>query len=356
VSTPQALPQILAEAVAHHHSLRSASVTTRAELGRTALDASVVSGVRAAAFDHRISLQKLEVLCLVVELGGVGKAAEHIGVAQPVVTEHLRTLQDRIGARLLLREGRQLRLTEAGDAVYAWARLVVARSHEVAREIESLAQGTAGRAVVAASMTVGSYLLPPILSRFRRARPSAQIELYVSDPERVVSSTEIGTADFSVVMTDSALDPAVFAVEQLGAHSLLLVASATDDRVGGTIRAQDLARLPFVCSLSGFARRRFEDMHLQRLGITTRDVVIELGHAEAMKCAVEEGLGVALLFRSSVERELGFGLLREVRIEGVELDVPIQLIRRTDMQLSPLQAQLLDEIRRGLGAAETRAP
>ena len=59
--------------------------------------------------DQRISLQKLEIFCLVVDLGGVGRAAEHLFVAQPVVSAHLRTLQERLGAELLYRDGRRLR-------------------------------------------------------------------------------------------------------------------------------------------------------------------------------------------------------------------------------------------------------
>jgi len=133
--------------------------------------------------DNRISLKKLEILCLVVDLGGVGRAAERLQVSQPVVTAHLRLLQDRLGVELLHREGQQMRLTEAGVEVYRWAREVLGRSRELARTIDELADGSSGAVAVASSMSVGSYLLPRVLGLFGHERPEARITLHVSDAE-----------------------------------------------------------------------------------------------------------------------------------------------------------------------------
>ena len=69
------------------------------------------------ALDSRVTLHKLEVFSLVVELGGVSRAAEQLFVSQPVVTAHIRSLEQRVGARLFYREGRNLRLTESRCAI-----------------------------------------------------------------------------------------------------------------------------------------------------------------------------------------------------------------------------------------------
>ena len=78
--------------------------------------------------DTRVTLTKLEVFSLVVELGGVSRAAEHLYVSQPVVSAHVRSLEERVGARLFYREGHHLVLTEAGRAVHGWATSAPART------------------------------------------------------------------------------------------------------------------------------------------------------------------------------------------------------------------------------------
>jgi DNA-binding transcriptional LysR family regulator len=291
------------------------------------------------AMDTRISLQKLEIFCLVVELEGVGRAADHLFVSQPVVTAHLRTLQQRLGAKLFERQGRGMRLTEAGEVAYKWAKDVLTRSEEVSREIAGLAEGDGGQAVVAASMTLGSYVIPPVLSRFRREHPRARITLLIFDPERAMEAIETGTCDLAVVVTDAPLAPDAFN-SQIIAHEELVLVAAVDAAVPSHITPDELERLPFVCSPGGLARRRFIDRALAGVGVTKRDVAIELGHPEAMKRATRDGLGVAMLFRSSVNEELEAGLLREVAIEGYQHSVPVRLVHRAAKRLSPLQETL----------------
>lgn len=298
--------------------------------------------------DQRISLQKLEVFCLVVDLDGVSRAAEHLFVAQPVVSAHLRTLQERLGAQLLYRDGRRMRLTEAGEAAYAWAKEVLSRREELSRELDGLVDGRVGHSVIGSSMSVGSYVLPPILARFRRSHPGARIVLDISDPERALRAVELGRCDFAIVMSDRPPDPRAFTVEQVGHEELVLVAGL-DASSPSRITPKELQAMPFVCSPAGLTRRRLVDRALAPLGLEQRNVVLEMGHPEAMKRAVRDGLGVALLPRSSVADEVDSSLLREVAVEGLEAVVPVYLVHRCGKRFSPLQRELIDAIRKGLG-------
>ena len=112
------------------------------------------AGVKPTAMlDTRITLYKLEVFDLVVELGSVSRAADQLFVSQPVVTAHIRSLEQRIGGRLFYRKGRQLVLTEAGRAVHAWARDVLTHTHELSRHLDGLSDGSRGSVVLGASMS-----------------------------------------------------------------------------------------------------------------------------------------------------------------------------------------------------------
>jgi LysR family transcriptional regulator, low CO2-responsive transcriptional regulator len=302
----------------------------------------------APGFDNRISLQKLEVFCLVVELGGIGRAADHLGVSQPVVTAHMRTLQERVGTKLIYRDGQRLHLTETGEAVHEWAKDVLTRGREVARQVQGLADGATGTAVVIASMSVGSYMLPEAVSAFARERPRASITLLVSDSEDAKAALEHGGADFAVLTGDPEMSSATLVAEPVCDHELILVASPGDTDVGDAVAIEDLSRLRYVCSPGTRPRRRLVDAALETIGVRERRIAIQLGHPEALKRATASGIGVCFVLRSSVGSELEHGTLREVAIEGARLTVPIVIVQRADKRFSPLHDVLRATIRETL--------
>lgn len=300
--------------------------------------------------DNRISLHKLEVFRLVVELGGVGLAAAHLFVSQPVVTAHLRSLEERMGVELFCREGRSLRLTEAGEAVYEWAREIATRGREVERQISGLSNGTRGKVIVAAGMSAGSYVLPPILTEFAKAHPEADVVLNISDANHAMEAAETGACDFALVIAEHLDARPSLQREKIGEEDLILVAATRGFTVGESVSVEELARLPFVCSPRGLIRSQLEDELLDGIGLVHRKTAIQLGHPEAMKRAARGGLGVALLFRSAVEEDLTTGLLREIRMEGVHFAVPLFIVQRSGKRLSPVQEALKLAVKEHVGS------
>jgi DNA-binding transcriptional LysR family regulator len=299
--------------------------------------------------DPRITLQKLEVFCLVVELGGVSRAAEHLFVTQPVVTAHVRSLEQRLGTRLFRREGRQMHLTEAGQAAHEWAVELLTHTREFSRRLDGLADGTRGTVVVAASMSVGSYLMAPVVSRFHEERPLVELELNVGDSRQALQEAELGRCDFAVVTTEDPPPGPALDAELLGREEITLVTGAGSEPTDDVVDVERLSELPFVDSPKHSIRRQLYDRQLAAVGVRHRNVVIELGHPEPMKRAAERGLGVALLFRGAVRQELESGRLREVRIRDVTLSVPLYLVFRRGKAFSAAQQHLADLVREELG-------
>ncbi|MFD8377503.1 LysR family transcriptional regulator [Streptomyces sp. NPDC059679] len=305
--------------------------------------------------DNRISLHKLEVFCTVVELGGIGRAAGRLYVSQPVVSGHIRSLEQRLGIRLFDRSGQRLELTDAGRAAYGWARDTLRRGTELERELAGLADGTAGAVAVATSMTVGSYLLPPVLVDFASAHPAARIAAHVLDPNHIWEAVTSGLCDLAVTIAHRIPAGQGLSGELVGHHDLILVGAAgAEGTADSPVQVADLARMPFASTPRGSRRRDIEDIELAKLGVIDRDVVIELGHPEAIKHAVRAGLGVALLFRASVAAELADGSLREIRIADARPRLPVFAVRRADRRPSALHRTLLAAIHRGLGGGEER--
>ena len=144
-------------------------------------------------------LRRLEVFCLVVDEGGVTRAAERLMVAQPGVSARLRRLEKSLGATLFALTGSTLTLTEAGERFYLWAKEVLAGSVQVQRDVDELAAGTAGSLTVASSMAIGTYLLPPLMTDLRVDRPRAEITVHISEPKVALHDAEIGGVDFAVI-------------------------------------------------------------------------------------------------------------------------------------------------------------
>lgn len=307
-------------------------------------------------FDNRISLQKLEVFCLVVDLGSVSRAAERLYVTQPVVSAHLRSLQERIGATLFVREGRGLELTEAGIAVHSWAQELLGRRDDLSQELDDLAQGHAGSVVVGASMSVGNYLLPSLLIEFHKQNPGALITLTVSAPELAVEAVRAGQQHFCVVASDSTFDTAALTAELIGKQRFVLIAAPSDTTVGDSVTVEELRDLTWVAPPGGLAIRRSQDNALAQIGVTRRNVAIELGSAEGMKQAVLAGVGVAMLWEASVGEDIREGKLREVHIEGQEMLDTLYLVRNNTKRLSPLQTRLYERVRGMLAHRQSDAP
>ncbi|MDF2050478.1 LysR family transcriptional regulator [Arthrobacter sp. Cr_A7] len=294
--------------------------------------------------DTRITLHKLEVFRAVVESGSVGKTAEAFHVAQPVITAHLRSLETRLGNKLFSRDGRHLKLTSEGEAVYTWAIDLYTRTKELSRYLDGLADGTSGSVSVAASMSVGSYLLPPALSELRRKWPNIEVTLNIYHSDLAIDATETGHSDFAVMIAESPPSNPGLTGEPLGLEPLILVAPPSGAPHSNEIDLAELARLDFVELPEGFLRRSLNEGHLANVGLESRRIVMELGHPEAMKRAVQNGMGVALMFYTSVADELESGRLRAVTVRGLDVTVPIYLVYRKGRNFPAAQQTVVKAI------------
>jgi DNA-binding transcriptional LysR family regulator len=301
--------------------------------------------------DTRITLRKLEIFELVVELESVSQAADKLWLAQPVVTSHVRSLEEKLGVTLFKRQARRMELTEAGAAVHVWSADVLRRTAEVSRDLEGLADGSRGSVAVSASISIGSYALPPMLSAFRRERPEVAVKLDVADYRKAIAEVESSACDFGVVAAPTNPSSRGIVSERIGSDAMVAVAAPDGEPESSTLTKAEFSRLPFI----EIARHAAMDRELDRAGIRPREVTLDLGHPEAVKCAVREGIGVSVLFRTAVAAELEAGTLRTLEIEGVDLALDVYLVYREGKQFAPAHVDLMDRIRELFAAAPVAA-
>jgi LysR family transcriptional regulator, low CO2-responsive transcriptional regulator len=293
----------------------------------------------------QITLQKLEVFHLVVRLGSVTRAAERLGIAQPAVTSHLRSLEDKVGATLLRRDGRNLVLTETGERIHTWADEVIARSYEMERDLSGLRDGASGNVVIASTMAAGSYSVTDIVVEFLKKNEGAKLAIQISNPKVVLESVRTGACDFAVLILDPSQNIEGLIVQKLWDEPLVLTAARESNRVGSTASNSLLQEMDFITPPRGLVTRDLEDEMLHVNGVTERNVVLELGHPEAMKRAVKSDIGVSFLLATTIREELQSGVLRRVETpELANFTIPLFLVYRRKKTLSKLQRRLLDFI------------
>ncbi|MCD1585061.1 LysR family transcriptional regulator [Halomonas sp. IOP_14] len=292
----------------------------------------------------QLTIHKLEVFCIVAELKSVSRAAERLNIAQPVVSAHLKSLASKLGVSLTERNGRRIALTEEGHRVYKWAQDVVIRTQEFEREIADTQRGLAGKAKIGASMTLGSYVLPGIIAPIKQRYPQGEISVQVTDSILVPDAVRQGECDFAFTILDPRHDIAGLEVQRVRDERLILVASNRSETKAKSVALDELSELPFITAQLRTPRRDIEERLLMEFGVSRKQIVMEFGHAEAIKQAVRAGAGVAFLFQSSVRDELASGSLRRLETLGMELRVPFYLVYRKNKNLTKFQTTMLDEI------------
>ena len=165
-------------------------------------------------------LRDMELFVRVVETGSFSAAARHLKIGQPAISKAIGALEDRLGARLLVRSTRQLRPTEAGTAFYERAIRAIAEASEAEAAARGAGAGLEGRLRVCTPVTFGRLNLVPKLAAFLEAHPKIQLELVMDDHDKDLVAENIDAAFRCGVLPDSAM-----VARKLAQTQVLVVAS-----------------------------------------------------------------------------------------------------------------------------------
>lgn len=290
-----------------------------------------------------ITFGQLQTFLTVARLGSLTGAARELGTAQPTVSLQIRALSREIGEPLTERQGRGVRLSPAGKVMQAYAREVLGGLHTLKGEMGALRDGQAGSLSVGASATVGGYLLPPILSRFRARFPKVQIFLQVDSPEHLFR--DILADELDLAFSIEVQLPRGLSAQPLRDEDMLIVVSPGHPLAKKKeVQAKTLSALPLVTSLKGALFRHLVEKKLREAGVEPQ-VAFEARHPEAMKKLVESNLGYGVLFRPSVSDEIKTGRLMPLRLKGRALRGRIVMVYRSQRRVSPLATNLIDFVR-----------
>lgn len=280
-------------------------------------------------------LEPLRHFLAVADHGTFTSAARHVHVSQPALTSSIHRLERDLDARLFDRGRLGATLTAAGRALLPHARAAVVAVVEGRAAVDALARLSAGEVRIGGGQTACTYLLPPLLSAFRRKHPKVALKLREMPEDAAQDAFEAGELDLVVVTGDEG--------EPFRAEQVVLVAAPN----------VDARALPFISFAPGSAVRAMQDRHFPGV-----EIAMELGSISTVKGSVRAGLGIALVSRSAVATDLELGRLVEVKDPRVPLPRPLRLRHRGRERLSPaaaaLRALLLADAPRSLPRSRRR--
>lgn len=264
-------------------------------------------------------------------------------MTQPAVTFQVRQLEEYFNTRLFDRTHNKVSLTPAGERVSEFAERIFDLYSEMENSVRDLTGEISGALTIGASTTIAEYMLPALLGEFKNRYPDINLRLKVSNSEGIVSMVEHNVIDLGVV--ESPVGNKNLIVEVCHEDQLVVVAAPGHELVkrGGKVKASDIVNHPFVSREEGSGTRDVIMQYLADAKISHSDMnfSLELGSPEAIKGAVEAGMGITIISRSIIGKELKLNTLCELQLDP-PLSRPFSFVRQRQKFRVTVMEKLLE--------------
>ncbi len=293
-----------------------------------------------------MTLEQLRIFVAVAERQHVTEAARALNLAQSAASHAVASLEQRHDTKLFERIGRQIVLTEAGRALLAEARIILAQVEHAELALSEFGKLERGALAVQASQTIAGYWLPRHLVAFQRAHPGIHIRLEIGNTAQVAEAIETGSAELGFV--EGAVASELLLSTAVARDQLVLVVNPDHPWADvAALTGEDLLAGEWVMREQGSGTRSVFEQALSQLGAPPRDLRIrmELPSNEAVRAAVEAGLGATAISASVAAPSLEAGLLRRVRLKLPQRE--FHALRRKDRRLTRAAEALLRAVSGG---------
>jgi DNA-binding transcriptional LysR family regulator len=257
-----------------------------------------------------MTLEQLRIFIAVAEREHVTRAAVDVNLTQSATSAAIAALEARYDVKLFNRIGRRIELTQAGRLFLVEARAVLARAATAESVLADITGLKRGSLTLAASQTVGNYWLPPLMNRYRASYPDIALALTIGNTETVADLVREGGADLGFV--EGPVDDQALSVMPVAEDEMVLVVSPTLVRPKGlALSKADLKAMRWVFREPGSATRALFEKAIAKAGLRLSEInrVLELPSNEAVRAAVEDGAGAAVLSKLVVAASIEAGTL-----------------------------------------------
>ena len=276
------------------------------------------------------TLQQLRILKAIATKKNFTKAASSLYISQPSLSKQIKILEENLDTILINRERNNISLTENGKVFLQYSERILILCEESCRALIDLKKGDRGTLKVGASQTIGTYLMPRILTLFAQNYP--QIDLKVQVDSTKIIATNIRNQQLDIAIIGGELSQKLrkkliiqpFVYDELS----LIISNSHPFAIKKLIKKEDLYCLDFITLHSTSTIKKFIDQLLIQNKIQTNELktILQLNSIEGIKTAVSLGLGAAFVSSSSIEKEIKLKQIKILKIESLNINRQLSII------------------------------
>lgn len=267
-----------------------------------------------------MNIDYLKVFYVAANNKSFSQTAKELHLSQSSVSLQIKQLEEKWDCRLFERTTKKMSLTPSGKILYSKVTKLLSLINETSNELQELKGIVHGDLKVGASLTIGEHILPFILAGFNSLYPKVNMFLKVYNSEQIVEKLynhEINLGFIESMLSYPALKQIPFAKDEL-----IIVAPPLQKYTQSLkITIDELLLMPFINRESGSGTRQVMEDTLRKNHVDPAKlkIIIELEHTEAIKSAVEAGIGISIISKSAVIKELELQTLQQIKIDGLHL-------------------------------------
>jgi DNA-binding transcriptional LysR family regulator len=255
----------------------------------------------------------------VAETKSFTKSAEILNITQPAVSQHIKFLEDEYGVNLIKKYGNKFDLTEEGFILLDYAKKIEAMYRELSMRLKNKSS-IIKTYKVGASMTIGGYVLPYIIGKYKKLYDNVNILLVVNNTKEILEKLVNSELDFALV--EGPFDKSKFKFIKFRDDELILAVSPHHEfAASGKVSIESVLKGNLILREKGSGTRSIFENKLLELGYKLGDInpYMEIGSIDAIKSLIESNLGYSIISQETIKKELNEGIIKKVEIEGVRI-------------------------------------
>lgn len=284
----------------------------------------------------------MKVFVTVIEQKNFTRAAEILNISQPNVSLHIRNLENEFGSKLIHRSPKQVQITEAGELLYRHAKQILIHFEEAKREINDLHHVVTGKLRVGASFTIGEYILPKVLAAYAAQFPLVDVQIIISNTEEVIEGVRKNQLDIGLIEGETNVHD--IHIDPIMEDEMVVVVPLNHPLSQMRLIEKDMLQNQIWISREvGSGTRTYMDKFISEWGLKIKRSFV-FSSNQGVKEAVKAGLGIALLSRWTVEREIETNGLRSLTLKHKKITRPFSFIQNKNSDESKAIKMFLQKI------------
>ncbi|MCR8845248.1 LysR family transcriptional regulator [Paenibacillus sp. SC116] len=304
-----------------------------------------------------VSFHQLHIFYTVAAKSSFSAAAQALHMTQPAVTMQIQSVEDYFGTKLFHRSTKKLQLSDAGRTLIPFAKQAINLVQATEEAMSLFTKQLHGKLQLGASLTIGEYVIPPLLGTFITSHPEMTISMGVMNTTQIVEG--IRQHQLHLGLVEAPVNDPDMITEEVMEDELFLVVPKGHSFIGrASVALEEALTCAFILREKGSGTRQVMENVLRDHGHSNSSlrIVMELGSTGAVKSAVESGLGVTIMSKSAVRHECSLGLVAAIPIDGISFKRKFYAIQLKDSMLAWPAMAFLTYLRQQSIIPEVLAP